>query len=163
MSTTEKEIVSGDGVHLKVSHGALMEMEMIKNLLDVSEVQDAVDLDYHSADLKEIIIFCEYFAKLKENKDAATESDIQHFESEFLKRVTADKDQHLRMLRAADALIVRRLQSLLVKDLVAKLHNKSSEEIRKEWGITPDLTKEEEEEISGSTSWIQTKPKPVNA
>ena len=150
------KILSGDGKEFTTTEAAARQSQTISNLLEVASVDEPIALDtIHSVDLAEIIKYCEYFAKLAENPSAVSEKDVMEWQQAFIKNVTADKDQHLRMLQAADSLIIPSLFKLLIRSLVAKLHNKTAPQIREEWDIIDDLDDNEKKEIFESTSWLR--------
>ncbi|KAH7830680.1 uncharacterized protein MONOS_6325 [Monocercomonoides exilis] len=147
-------LLSADGVTVTAPKNVVLQSQMLKNLLEVASAEEEITLDsVHSEDLKHILEYCEYHAK-SDNDSSVPEADKQDWDQKFVQKVTANNDQHLRMLVNADKLIIPSLFKLLVRAAVAKLHNKTAKEIRADWGIAADLTKEEEDEVLGTTSWL---------
>jgi hypothetical protein len=154
------KLTTGDGKTIEARKEAVLKSDMINQLLEVADAGEAITLDFiHSEDLQLIVDYCEYHAKTEDGTTKATEADIQKHDQELLKEMTKDNDQHIRMLVNADKLIIHSLFQLLVRALVAKMHNLTSEEIRKEFKITNDLGEEEAKEVLDSTSWLYAKEK----
>ncbi|KAA6400131.1 MAG: hypothetical protein EZS28_004342 [Streblomastix strix] len=158
MATPAKfTLVSGDGVKFTVEYDVIVQSQHLKELLTVAQPDEDVALDMHSVDLREILRYCEYHSKSDSGASKAPTKDIQEWDQNFITEVTKDQEQHLRLVVAADRLTIGGLFRLLVRQLVAKLHNKTSEEIRKEWNIADDLSAEEKAQVLETTTWLYPK------
>ena len=140
----------------KISKAAAQLIQQIEHLRAITQDATEIPVDTIQAyDLAPIVEYCEYHGKVNNDSKAATEADIMKFDEAFITRVTKSDRQHIRLIAAADSLVIPSLLQLLMRAMVAKLHNKDRAAIREQWGIAADLTEDEEKEVMESTSWLR--------
>ncbi|KAA6391219.1 MAG: hypothetical protein EZS28_013251 [Streblomastix strix] len=136
MDKTKITLVSSDGVKFTTSLKALYYCEQFRGTQQIlSPTQPIIDeeqvLDLHSVELKEIVEYINYHQNDDDSASSNTE-DAQKWDEEFIRRVTKDRNQHLRLLVAADRLTITPLFKMLDRELISQMPNKSLDDLNEE-------------------------------
>ncbi|EAZ40716.1 hypothetical protein OsJ_25185 [Oryza sativa Japonica Group] len=102
------------------------------------------DIDHDT--LRVVMQYCD-----KHAADDADEEDLKEWDEDFVDEL--DQDALFDVIAAANYLDIDGLLDLTCKRVADTIKGKTPEEIRKEFNIVNDLSKEEEEEIRRENPW----------
>uniref|UniRef100_A0A0E0EEN4 SKP1-like protein n=1 Tax=Oryza meridionalis TaxID=40149 RepID=A0A0E0EEN4_9ORYZ len=102
------------------------------------------DVDHET--LRVVMQYCD-----KHAADDADEEDLKEWDEDFVDEL--DQDALFDVIAAANYLDIDGLLNLTCKRVADTIKGKTPEEIRKEFNIVNDLSKEEEEEIRRENPW----------
>lgn len=157
---------TSDGKIYAVDKDIMMCSVYIKNLLEDQEEEQEVEFPISSKIMELVIEFCEYHVR-GEGKKLDEECPIMaplrssnmydvvpKWYADFITRVDLKKE-NFELATAADYLDIKTLLHLTSANVAANVMNRSTEEIRKTFGIENDFTEEEKQEFSKEHQWVK--------
>eukprot|EP00184_Porphyridium_aerugineum_P008444 CAMPEP_0184691920 /NCGR_PEP_ID=MMETSP0313-20130426/609_1 /TAXON_ID=2792 /ORGANISM="Porphyridium aerugineum, Strain SAG 1380-2" /LENGTH=154 /DNA_ID=CAMNT_0027149699 /DNA_START=295 /DNA_END=759 /DNA_ORIENTATION=+ len=150
-SETKVRLQSADGELFEVERGVATISTMVSNLLEDTSAEDIIPLpNVEAGILAKVIEYCRYHHMLQANPQ--TEEEVEKWNKDF---VRVDKPTLFQLILAANYMDIQSLLDLTCKTVADMIKNKTAQQIRDEFGIPNDFTKEEEEEIRKENAWVE--------
>jgi S-phase kinase-associated protein 1 len=151
-------IRSQDGEVFQVPRATALMSNTVRNVIeDVDEAGD-VPVSVKSGTLAKVLEYCNFRSHADETvdhlgnaKQPATPAQVDSFNSVFMGEMSTD--ELFRVILAANLLDIPCLLDLGCKRVADMIRGKSTEQIRKTFGIVNDFTEEEEHEIRRENVW----------
>ncbi|CAL0327978.1 unnamed protein product [Lupinus luteus] len=134
-----------DGEIFHVSPVIVNQIQTVKSLIETSGSSAVISLPHVYA--YGLVMVLDYL----EGKAATAASDVEEFETKFMKDMSHDDLKEL--LVAVGYLKVDGLQELVAKNVAKLIENKSVEFVRKFFGIVNDFTPAEEAKCREEHAW----------
>ncbi|GFQ08852.1 skp1-like protein 4 [Phtheirospermum japonicum] len=154
MSNSEsKKIVlkSSDGELFEVEETVAVESETIKHMIEDGCADNAIPLPNVTSNvLAKVIEYCKRHVGSSDVYDTSSQDDLKNFDNDFVK---VDQGMLFDLILAANYLNIKSLLDLTCKTVAEMMKGKSPEEIRKQFNIINDYTKEEEDEVRRENAW----------
>ncbi|KAI9184477.1 hypothetical protein H9P43_003530 [Blastocladiella emersonii ATCC 22665] len=157
------KLTSSDGETLTVSLDVANRSVLLKNMLE--DVGDDADTEIPIPNvtarvLKKVIEYCEHHKndplpnpdEEEDTEERRRSDDIDEWDSEY---ITVEQEMLFEIILAANYLDIKPLLDLGCKTVANMIKGKTTEEIRKTFGIQNDFTPEEEEQIRRENEWAE--------
>ncbi|MCD7456609.1 hypothetical protein HAX54_032328 [Datura stramonium] len=148
---------SSDDKEFEVEEGAVIQSEMIKNMIEDGYAASVIPLpNIDGKTLSNVIEYLNKHISKDEDEDdgkpaeTGKEDDLKEFDEQF---VNMDWEELFDVIMAANYLSIHELMELCCQSAADRLKNKSVRAVREMLKITNDLTEEEEKEIINDAPW----------
>ena len=156
---TEITIVSSDGKNLKAKLEAMKISKPFEVFYTDNKPEVPIPISHPSGALEKIIAFCEQFMGKpipKFDKPIHANKLEGVIKDEFVcKLLDIPTDKLFELLMASDFLVLKEFEDLVACAVAVKLVGKSTDDIRKEFGIVNDFTPAEVKSIDEFFAWSQ--------
>lgn len=159
-------LISMDGKKFNVSKRIAAMSKLIQEMLNEDEDDDDddnndVDIplpNVHSKELEKVIEYCTYHVDnpMKEISKPLKTPKINEYISEFdAKFINIKKELIFELILAANYLDIKSLLDLGCAKIASMIKGKDPEQVRKDFNIVGEFTKEEEAAVAKENKWME--------
>ncbi|KAI3631219.1 hypothetical protein MIR68_000603 [Amoeboaphelidium protococcarum] len=166
MSSLQKIILkSSEGQEFKVDRDVAEKSQTLKHLIEDVVEDQSIPIPLPNVTgpiLAKVLEYCEHHRNdmqaASEDQDPSKPQQWEESDEWDVNFVKVDQGTLFELILAANYLDIKPLLDLTCKTVAYMIKGKTSEEIRKTFGIVNDFTPEEEEQIRRENEWCEDRP-----